>query len=153
MSRPARPTLHPAVVPGRPRRLDPQQALLARVRMVLETRPGQVPWRPELGCDLAGLVGQPASGATLQLARSRVEGALTRWVPEARLLRCEVRVVTDQGAHPDAARSAADLGGASLPTAEATLMRLGGAAWLSVRVELASERGVLAFETQLHPGN
>lgn len=141
----ARTLTHPAVVlGGRQPRLDPASALVERVRMVLETRPGLSPWRPDFGCDLAGLTGQPATAATLQMARSRVEAALRRWVPDAAIVRCDVRIVTELGA-------AAGSAGPEIPLAEAALLRLGASTWLEVRVELRAALGTVTVETALRP--
>ena len=40
-------------------------SLADRVRLILETRPLRVPWRPELGCDLDVIVGKPLTAERL----------------------------------------------------------------------------------------
>lgn len=142
--------LHPAIpLGGQPRRLDAAEALLTRVRLVLETRPGRLPWRPDFGCDLASLAGQPASGATLQLARTRVEAALRTWVPEVQVRRCEVRLHTDLGLGPS--RAGGGRSGSEVPLPERALLRLGASAWLDVELELLADTGPVALTAALRP--
>jgi phage baseplate assembly protein W len=62
--------------------LDGDRALATRIRMVLETRPGHVPWRPTFGCDLAGLVGEAVGSGDCWTRRGgKVETALKRLDP------------------------------------------------------------------------
>lgn len=131
---------------GDPRegRLDRAEALTARVRMVLETRPGRLPWRPDFGCDLEGLAGQPATGATLQLARMRIEEALERWVPHVEIRRVDVRFATREG--QGLGRSSAEV-----PPAEAALMKIGAQGWMDVRLDLVGEVGPLRLNAAVRP--
>jgi hypothetical protein len=70
----------------------PNEALAQRVQLVLSTRPGELPWEPEFGCDLRMLVGVPAGSAVKAIAEHTITGALRRWVPEAGLKSCNVHV-------------------------------------------------------------
>jgi phage baseplate assembly protein W len=62
---------------------EPDEALAQRIQLVLATRPGDLPWKPEFGTDLAQLVGNPVSGWTHAQAKHAIRGALAQWVPEA----------------------------------------------------------------------
>jgi phage baseplate assembly protein W len=117
-------------------------AFVEAVRMVLETRPGTLPWRPEYGCDLSSLVGQPASSERLNQARFRIEQALRTWVPGADVARCEVLVATDP--HAGAAMDAA-----GLPVAERALARGGVMATLEVRLDIITPYGLLPVQALL----
>lgn len=68
----------------------PDEALAQRIQLVLATRPGDLPWKPEFGTDLAQLVGNPVSGWVSATAQRAVREALGRWVPEAGLQSVEV---------------------------------------------------------------
>ena len=154
MSHPARSLTRPeAVLGAAPQgasggaaggRLAGAEALTARVRMVLETRPGRMPWRPDFGCDLEGLAGQPATGATLQLARMRIEESLRRWVPDVEIRRVEVRFATSEGA--GLGRSTPEV-----PAAEAALMKIGAQGWMDVRLDLVGELGPLRLNAAVRP--
>lgn len=88
-------TMNPAYIPGRGSPfLDQDEAFLYRLRMVLETRPGQLPWRPDFGCDLGPLLGQACTPQRIAEARWRIESALRRWLPDLELVSCRVRCVT-----------------------------------------------------------
>ena len=108
-----------------------EQALAQRVQFVLETRPGTLPWRPSFGCDLAKLVGEPATDHNLALARFHVERAVGRWLAEVSVLRCDIsiKMLNDPNDRPRA------------PTAEAALVALGTHAELIVHLELQTPDG------------
>lgn len=115
-----------------------------RVRIVLETRPGTLPWRPDFGCDLAGLLGQPASPARLGEVRWKIEQAVRRWVPSVRVARCRVTAIPlHEGA--DSVRSG------SAPLAELALLCLGTQVVLEVSLDVETPQGPLALSAQLAP--
>lgn len=116
----------------------------ARLRLVLETEPGSVPWRPELGVDLSSLVGRPATVERLAGAERAVMAALTRWMPEASVLGVKARAVTPLGAG-----GSEDL--RALPVAEAALTPLGASCLLSLDIELATSDGPLTLTATLSP--
>ena len=137
--------LHPALPLGERRPyLPPEEALAVRIQTVLETRPGRVPWRPEFGCDLASLVGQPATAQRLNEARWRIEEALRRWVPEAEVTRCRVRAVTE-----GVSANYRDV--RNVPLAESALMSLGGQAILQVELDVKTDLGAVAVQAVLEP--
>ena len=141
----SRTMLHPALFLGERRPyLSAEEALAARIRMVLETRPGQVPWQSDFGCDLAALVGQPATAQRLNEARWRIEEAVRRWVPDAEVLRCHVRVSAD-GA-PMGQRRPRDV-----PLAESALMSLGKQAVLEVELDVKTDLGPVAVQAVVEP--
>lgn len=123
--------------------LDPAQALAARIRMVLETRPGELPFRPRFGCDLSAFAGQPATNRMLEQVRVAVENALERQVKGIKVRRCEVRARTHLGSAPGGARD--------VPVAEAALVRLGVQATLEVRLDVKSKFGSFNVSTALTP--
>ena len=51
------------------------------VRIILSTAPGERVMRPDFGAGLPGLVFEPMSATTMELARHRVEEALILWEP------------------------------------------------------------------------
>ena len=54
--------LHPSLTLGaRQPMLSKRESTLARLDMVLHSRVGDIPWRPEFGCDVTGLIGEPAT--------------------------------------------------------------------------------------------
>jgi len=117
-------------------RLERGQRTIARIRSILETRPGTVPWRPEFGVDLASLVGSALTRTQLDRVRAAVEAALARWAPDIEVIGCEVHAVTAFG------------GGAggrdrTIPLAEGALVRLGTQASLRVDLSLRTDEGEL----------
>jgi phage baseplate assembly protein W len=124
--------------------LEGDRALAARVRMVLETRPGQVPWRPTFGCDLAGLTGYPVTPELLAKAKSLIAGALTEWIKDAKLISVEVI------ARP--LSSGLGFGGdRTVPLAEAAMMMLGAQAELEAVIEMLGPSGPVALTTAVSP--
>jgi phage baseplate assembly protein W len=121
-----------------------ERAMATRVRMVLETRPGQIPWRPEFGCDLQSLVGEAAGPQLLNLARWRVEAALKRWIPDVTIDQVNVTVVV--ASHMNALVASRDV-----PTAEAALLTVGVQAALHVDVELTGAHGPMAVSATVQP--
>lgn len=139
----SRPILHPAGPLGVPRATQSgAEALETRLRLVLETRPGRLPWRPTFGCDLASLQGEPATPANLSRASFVVEQALQRWLPEVKVLRCAVQSAPLPTLH---AREP------STPAGEGALLSLGVHAELRVELDLASPLGALHVSTALLP--
>ncbi len=137
-------TLHPAVLLGAHRPvLTPDSGLALRIRMVLETRPGSIPFRPEFGCDLSAFAGQPTTTQLLDQVRTTIEEALRRQIPNVRIDKCKVRALTDRGSTPGRLRE--------VPLAEAALVRLGMQATLEVRLEVTSPDGQLALRATLAP--
>ena len=106
------------------------EALEARLRLLLGTRPGDLPWRPEFGCDLGGLLGQPATEARLQEARWRIEAAIRRWIPGIRVGTCRIRVAPE-------GEIARDPRGLSV--AESALLRLGVQAAIELEIGVVFE--------------
>ncbi len=105
-------------------------ALAFRVEQLLSTRPGDIPWMPEFGLDLRALVGEGATGVTLDLARSRITQAITRWLPEVTVQTCDVSVQPREtpGFHP-------------VGPIERSLVPLGGQATLVVNLSLSAGAG------------
>lgn len=134
---------HPALPLGGPdAAVSGAEATAWRVRTVLETRPGRVPWRPGFGCDLEGLTGRPADPALVREARLRVEAALTRWLPDLTIRALRVGVRTRVGASELHAHR-------QVPVAEAALLRLGADAELVLELELDGPDGPVALSAPL----
>ena len=122
--------------------LSSDHALAVRLQSVLETRPGQIPWRPTFGCDLSGLAGQVANKALVAEARWRIEDAIKRWVPEARLGRCSIQVIPTE----ERLQSGRDV-----PIAEAALMALGTEAVLAIQLEITTIDGPRVIRATVAP--
>ncbi len=118
-----------------------QEALAHQVRMVLETRPGQLPWRPEFGCDLEEIVGYCATPDVVSFARSRVRSALRRSLRGVTVTRCDVRVVSND--------AQGFLGERSLPAAEAALTPVGVSASIFVDLEIQGPAGTVSMSANL----
>jgi phage baseplate assembly protein W len=76
-----KPLLDPAVPLG-PAAATRQDDVPTRVRMVLGTRPGQLPWRPTFGCDLDRFVGQPVTTSRLEEMAERQREMLEKRIQE-----------------------------------------------------------------------
>jgi phage baseplate assembly protein W len=119
-------------LPGRD--LSPSDLLSQQLQIVLNTRPGTMPWRPEFGCDLTSLVGQPATADNLMTAQQRVEAALSGALPGVVVEKVDVRLAAFSG-------SGEELTHPSIPLAEAALLRLGVQARLEVTLEVRVPSG------------
>lgn len=128
------------VVGGRDRR-TPADRLADRIRLVLETQPGDLPYAPKLGCDLRGLVGRTASKQRVAEARMRITGALEKWLPTVRLASVEVELIESTHASGDP----------SVPLAEAALASEAVSAVLEIRIEVTSPDGPLYFQALMQP--
>ena len=136
-------TLDPAMILGaRKAYLRGDEAVAYKLQAVLETRPGQLPWQPQFGCDLTALVGQPATAQRMAEARWKVEQAVKQWVPEVELLDCRVQVVALETGH-ERGRDPAT------PLAEAALLNLGSQAVLEVELDVMTDQGLLAMQAQV----
>jgi phage baseplate assembly protein W len=135
------PLLDPAVPLG-PAAALRQDDLAARVRMVLGTRPGQLPWRPTFGCDLDRFVGMPLTASRLDDMATLVRDAIERHMPEVDIIECGVRVETRWGAPSDAERR-------SVPIGEAALVRFGVQAALQIELQLQTETGPVSIQATI----
>ncbi len=70
-----------------------EQDVEEAIRMILMTRKGERPMRPEFGCEIHDLVFAPNDPSTVGLARRYVEEALGMWEPRIDVL--DVRSVTN----------------------------------------------------------
>jgi phage baseplate assembly protein W len=78
---------------GRIELVHQEQDIEEAIRMIIATRPGERPMRPEFGCEIHSLLFAPNDPATAGLAKRYVYEALRRWEP-----RIEVREIM---AYPD----------------------------------------------------
>lgn len=137
--------LHPSLTLGAHRPyMSPEEALTTRIQMVLEGRPNQIPWRPEFGCDLTGLVGRAATPQRISEARFRVASSMRRWLPNTTLKDCTIQPVTSTGA-------VSTFRERSIPLAESALVSMGTEAKLSVELDIESELGALSVEATVEP--
>lgn len=113
-------------------------ALMQRVELVLSTPQKTVPWRPEFGCGIWAMLGQPATPTQLVLVRRKIEEALARWVPLVRVHQCDVTLVPE--IHQ---ADAAAVRGAKLPPLEMGLLHLGVTASLRVDLSLGLNDGTI----------
>lgn len=120
------------------------RAFAERIRMILETRPGALPWRPDFGCNLDDLVGQPATPQRVGEARWRVEHALRRWLPEVKIARCTVQVTRVESGS-EAMRQQ------GVPIAESALLAFGTQAALEVLLDVETPTGPLSLSAVVQP--
>ncbi len=113
------------------------EELADRVRMILETERGRLPYAPQFGCELSGLVGSEASKKRLSEIRMRINSALRRWMPDGHVTSCKVAMVSATSQAP---------GG---PVAERALASQGLARVLEVRVVVESDGVPLEIEARL----
>ena len=73
-----------------------EQDVVEAVRMILLTRKGERPMRPEFGSELYKLVFMPNDAATAGLARRYVFEALDQWEPRIRVTDVIATITGDQ---------------------------------------------------------
>jgi hypothetical protein len=122
-----------------PSKLD---ALVDRVRILLETKPGSLPYAKRLGCDLDSLSHGAVTPSRLAETQARIDGVLARGLPDGALGGTEVRVI-------DVAAGTA--AGGPVPFAERALASNGARATLAVRVQLNTESGPVTLDANLAP--
>ena len=114
-----------------------------RVHMVLDTRPGQLPWRKDFGCDLEATTGESVTEARLSNIRWQIEQTIMRWIPEVNLVkRVEIDLVRDEGMGIDVADR-------RIPLAEAAMVRFGVQCSLQVRIDLETKEGPLSLQAHV----
>ena len=135
--------LHPSLTLGaRKPYLSKRQATLSRLDMVMHTRAGDLPWRPEFGCDVTGLVGEPATPDRISDTRAAVSTAIQQWLPEVIVNNCDVQLVTTEGS----ASSHREVG---IPVAESALVAMGTEARLELKIDLEVEDELIEIGTEL----
>lgn len=117
-------------------------ALAHKIRMILETPPGRMPWRPEFGVDLEDVVGGPSSTRRIEEARMRIMAALQKWLPDVEIVTCDVQL---------AELSRVDPSDRTIPTAERALASLAVSATLEIRLVLETDQGPVSLEAVLQP--
>jgi len=115
-----------------------------RIRAVLETRPGDIPWRPDFGCNLGRFVDQPLTPEAVSGVRNEIRRALSRHLPDVRVRDVKVGVLTGLGAH-------GMRGLRQLPIAERALVQLGTHATLDVDLEVSVDGRVVFLEARIQP--
>ncbi|MFT4976222.1 MAG: phage baseplate assembly protein W [Myxococcota bacterium] len=137
--------LHPSLALGAHKPyMSPEEGLVTRIQIVMETRPQQLPWNPEFGCDLSSLLGHAATPQRINEARFRIEGAVRKWLPGMELKDCRVNAVTNLGtvgAHRER----------QIPIAESALVALGTEARLEVELDIETEAGIMSVEAAIEP--
>ena len=73
--------MHPEPALGHFRSLTEQEEIAQSVRMILTTRPGERPCRPEFGTDLDRFAFESMDTTTCSLIRQEVVDSLQRWEP------------------------------------------------------------------------
>ena len=115
-----------------------------RIRAVLETRPGDIPWRPDFGCNLGRFVDQPLTPEAVSGVRNEIRRALSRHLPDVRVRDVKVGVLTGLGAHGMRVLR-------QLPIAERALVQLGTHATLDVDLEVSVDGRVVFLEARIQP--
>ena len=134
--------LHPSLTLGaRKPYLSSRESALARLDMILHTREGDIPWKPTFGCDVAGLVGEPATPSNVNRTRSIVEGAISDWLPDVTINQCQIQLV-NLGGYANTYRDV------SIPVAESALVAMGTEAGLELKIDLEVEEELLEVGTE-----
>jgi phage baseplate assembly protein W len=115
--------------------------LAQRIRVMLETQRGSLPWRPELGCDLARFVGQPLTPVALATLKRELERGLDV-LEDVRVLDVDFKVSTTHGVNQGQDRR-------MLPVAERSLVQLGTQCTLDVGITVEFNGQAVFFEVQL----
>lgn len=118
----------------------PEVELADRVRSLLSTTPGTLPWAPTYGCNLHGILGRTADSARLDDLRYRVSACIAEWVPEAEVKAVETRVVQ---------RTAVDGSRRDVPFAERAMASLAISAVVEIEVVVSTPYGLVHIETTL----
>jgi phage baseplate assembly protein W len=138
-----RKTLHPSLTLGaRKPYLSERQTSLSRLGMIMHTKVGDIPWRPEFGCDLTGLVGEPATPSRINETRAAVSGAIRRWLPDVIINECEVHLISSEG-------TASKYRESGIPIAESALVAMGTEARLELKIDLEIEDQQIELGTEL----
>ena len=137
--------LHPSLTLGtRKPYMNGPEGLVERIQIVLDTRPGQLPWAPEFGCDLTLFLGEAATPQRINEARWKLESSMRKWLPGVDVQDIRVNVRTDIGtvaAHRER----------QIPTAESALVALGTEAKLEVELDIETEAGMMSIEASVEP--
>ena len=134
--------LHPSLTLGaRKPFLSSRDSALARLDMVLKTQQGDIPWREDFGCDVTGLIGEPATPRKINETRTVVESAIQKWLPDAKINDCQVGLVST-GGYANYYRDA------SIPVAESALVAMGTEANLELKLDLEIEEEELEVGTE-----
>ena len=135
--------LHPSLTLGaRKPYLDRTSETLTRIDIILNTKAGDLPWRPNFGCDLTSLIGEPASPEQVERTRADVQGALSSWLPNAYVRNCEAQLVTGEG-------QVVHYREPNLPVAEFALVSQGTNARLELKLDIEVEDEVLELGSEI----
>ena len=135
--------MHPSLTMGsRKPFLNRTEESLTRIDMVLKTRPGQLPWNPDFGCDLTNLVGESATEERISYTRDQVAFALGEWLPSATVHNCDVHLVTGQG-------DVVTYRDHTVPVAESALVALGTDARLELKLDIEVENEIIELGSEL----
>ena len=133
--------LHPSLTLGaRQPMLSKRESTLARLDMVLHSRVGDIPWRPGFGCDVSGLIGEPATPSRIQQTTALVERTIQEWLPDVTVNDCSVQLVHSGGV----ANTHREAG---IPVAESALVAMGTESSLELKIDLEVENEVLEIGT------
>lgn len=75
---------------GRIRLSSGEESIEESVRIILGTRPGEIPMHPQFGCRIKEFVFETVDYTTLYAMKNEVERALTRWEPRITDLKAKV---------------------------------------------------------------
>ena len=138
---------HPALPLGMgPTVLPEDEAFTEKIGMVLGTPTGTVPWRPDFGCNLDALVGQPATVNRVNKAETKVQQAMSRWLSDFTVLNCQVKMVQHEEVDTYAS---GQLKYQEVPTAESALMSLGTQVALEVQLDVETPEGPMTLQAVL----
>ena len=131
--------LHPALVLGGTQALPTRrESLEYRLLALLRTTPGDLPWRPDFGCDLQRFVGKPLAPGMEGEIQWLVQEAIAGWLPDLQVTDVAVQVTVLH--RPDRMQ-----GHAGLPVGRALLF-LGTQVGVRIRMKVRDTHGTTTVE-------
>ena len=135
--------LHPSLTLGaRKPKVSNAESTLARVKMVLHTVKGDVPWRPYLGCDISTLIGEAATPERINIIKKAVVRALEDWVPHAEVRGCTIQLINESSLVSHHREP-------GIPTAESALVAMGTQVKLEMKIDLNVEGEPIEVGTEV----
>lgn len=133
----------PRLIYGSRRSLSGAKELELRLRVLLETRPGDLPHLPDFGLDVDHVIGHAGAQEVLDDFEWRVRQAVARWLPRVEILHADVSL------EPPGRVFERALGGTPEERAERQLLTAGSTSRVLLRLVARTDQGVLHLQLPL----